>query len=146
MASCCGYSVRLNGKNLKMAGKCSLSLAILTLFLVNGEIIKNDKMSSSAAIVNFLKQQSFNNFVSPHDKGRLTFMKRCRLVNVRLCKEGIKTTGYVWKVQKIVHTKAFGSRFSVMERDWLRARLQQLASELEESCHDLTHKIREYLT
>ncbi|KAJ9664587.1 hypothetical protein H2201_005099 [Coniosporium apollinis] len=107
-ANCCNYSVRLDTRALKTEG-CSLSVAMLALYLLNGEIIMNnddDKDGSSSGpladnISDFLKKQSLNTFQPPVDEG-LTYIKSCRFIDVQLVKEGVQTAGHLWKLGKAI--------------------------------------------
>jgi hypothetical protein len=79
----------------------SLSLSIPAMFLLNGEIFmnsKDDTKSLSGHISHYIKQQSIARFNPPTRRKELTFLKHCRLVDVRLCPEGIETTVYLWQV------------------------------------------------
>lgn len=140
-ANCCSYSVRLDADKLKIKG-CSLSIAMLALYLLNGEIIVNngdDKDGDTAApftdgIFDFLKKRSLNTFQPPIDK-RLTFIKSCRFINVRFSKEGIRTEGHIWKLSKSIDVEFLprlpsehGSPNGLS--GYQRRRLRQLATEL----------------
>jgi len=148
-ANCCGYSNRLITTDLKTI-KCSLSLSILTLYLLNGEIIFNDQMVSKGTLPNnifdFLKKQSLDNFDPPVVDKQLTFIKGCRLPSVILLKEGIKTAGQLWKLGKVVETRKFPSRLP-WERSpdyglglYQRRRLRQLVNELASGKHGKKYK------
>jgi hypothetical protein len=108
-ANCCGYSTRLNTTDLKNI-KYSLSLSILTLYLLNEEIIRNGRINSMDTpyknIFNFLKKQSLH-FNPPVIDKELTFIKKCRLPGVKLLKEGIKTASQLWKLGKVIDTRRF---------------------------------------
>ena len=81
-ANCCDYSIRLDTQNLNAAG-CSLSLSILALYFLNGEIIKNGKTykaNLSGNIFKFLKGQSLS-FNPPVEEKELTFIKHCRFTD-----------------------------------------------------------------
>jgi hypothetical protein len=147
-ANCCGYSNYLITTRLK-AMKCSLSLSILTLYLLNGEIIWNNTTSGIDAlrdnIFDFLKEQSLNNFNLPIAKRELTFIKRCRFPDVKLLENGIKTTGQLWKLGKVIDTRKFSHNLPWEEpsADGLglyRRRLKQLASELASGKHGRKYK------
>lgn len=153
-ANCCNYSIRLNTQNLNAAG-CSLSLSILALYFLNGEIIKSGKMykvSLSGNIFKFLKGQSLG-FNPPVKEKELTFIKHCRFTDVRLSQEGIITFGCLWKVCKKIRTSHFATQF---ELDWKvypkglsgyqRSRLSQLAKEIGQMGYgDLSNDLRDYL-
>lgn len=105
MANCCGYVVRLNSKSLS-AASVSLSAAIIALFFLNGEVMWNDSRSvTTENVSHLLAKLSFNRFDPPVESKALSFMKQCRLVNVRLTKEGVVTTGHLWRVEERVATE-----------------------------------------
>ena len=111
-ANCCNYSIRLNTKNLKGTSH-SLSMSILALYLLNGEIIMNDKHDENLLnndIFSYLQQLALDNFDPPVKKKELTFIKRCRFVDVRLTPDGIMTSGRLWKLHKAIDTDTFASR------------------------------------
>lgn len=108
MANCCSYTVRLDGQSLIASQRSSISIALLALFLLNGELIWNSsKSESNTNIWRFLGQQAFSSFKFPEDSLELTFMKRCRLVDVRFSREGIATTGHLWKAYREIPTRDF---------------------------------------
>jgi len=89
------YLVYLNANKLKIKG-CSLSIAILALYLLNSKIIINNSDSKDKgtaalfinSIFNFLKKRSLNIFQPPIDK-QLTFIKSCHFINIQFLKKGI---------------------------------------------------------
>ncbi|KAF4419032.1 hypothetical protein CFRS1_v015349 [Colletotrichum fructicola] len=98
VANCCAYNIRLDGGVLKNKGY-SADLAVLTLFLLNGEIFQyepeelRDAMPASGmTVVDFIKRYAFADFSPPGSKYKLTFNKSCRLVDVRLEAGGVHTT------------------------------------------------------
>ena len=142
-ANCCGYSVRLNTEELRIK-ECSLSLSMLALYLLNGEIVMNDSKNNRAAlsdnIFDFLKKQSLNNFRPPVEGNELTFIKSCRFLNVELSEEGIETAGHFWKLGKMI-TRKFSNKmpYEIDSSDGLgrhqRWRLRQLADTLKSGKH-----------
>jgi hypothetical protein len=154
-ANCCDYSVRLNILRLKET-KCSLSLCMLTLYLLNGEILRNDNddcRSISGDIFEYLKTQSLDSFSPPVRDKKLAFLKNCRFVDVRFSLEGIVTTGWLWKLYKEISTSNFSSPPPVDKKRsahgltrYERSRLLQLASELALDSHmDLVADLYTYL-
>ncbi|EON65863.1 hypothetical protein W97_05105 [Coniosporium apollinis CBS 100218] len=140
-ANCCNYSIRLDTRVLKTEG-CSLSMAMLALYLFNGEIIMNnddDNDGSSSApladnISDFLKKQSLNTFQPAVDEG-LTYIKSCRFIDVQLVKEGVQTAGHLWKLGKAISIDlAFSLPFEEDSPNGLtefqRCCLKQLVAEL----------------
>jgi hypothetical protein len=138
-ANCCSYSVRLDVEALKKA-KCSLSLSILALYLLNGEVVCNDQMNDRAAlsgnIYDLLLRKSLNNFNLSNGLNELTFLKRCRFPDVRLSREGIETTGQLWRLGKVIDTSKFlpklppGGPNGQGLNSYQRKRLRQLADVL----------------
>jgi hypothetical protein len=154
-ANCCDYSVRLKTLSLKDT-KCSLSLCILALYLLNGEILRNnkdDRSLLSGDIFEYLKTQSLDNFDPPVEDKKLAFIKNCRFVDVKLSPDGIITKGWLWKLYKEIDTSDFASnppfdrkRSSNGLRPHERSRLRQLTSELGLDRHqDLVNDLEAYL-
>lgn len=137
-ANCCDYSIRLNTKSLK-GTSCSLSISILALYLLNGEIIRNDENDESLLsenIFSYLRQIAFDRFDPPVESKELTFIKGCRLVDVRLSSDGIVTSGRLWRLHKAIDTGKFTSEIQPERRSpkglnkFQRSRLRQLSEEL----------------
>ncbi|KAF4444198.1 hypothetical protein FACUT_779 [Fusarium acutatum] len=110
IANCCQYAKRLNSAQLQ-ADKHSLSLSILTLILMNGEILSNhrrDKIDArKITITKFLHGNFFHGLQSPWEKGKLIFNKSCRFANVSLSEEGVRTEGYLWRLDDEITTATF---------------------------------------
>ncbi|KAI6080881.1 heterokaryon incompatibility protein-domain-containing protein [Hypoxylon rubiginosum] len=144
VANCCQYSVRLNSSQLQAKGY-SLSLSMLALCLLNGEILSNHPRNNihisrarKLPVIKFLKKLLFNRIQSPYlDKG-LTYNKGCRLVGVKLAQDGIHTKGHLWRCNRLIPTRGFWGRS--YDRDsrspgdrlerWAAWRLRQLAKKL----------------
>ena len=138
-ANCCNYSIRLNIKNLERTSH-SLSMSILVLYLLNGEIIMNDKHDEKLLdndIFSYLRQLALDNFDPPVKDKELTFIKRCRFVDVRLTPDGIVTSGRLWKLHKAIDTDAFTSQTRPEQETpnglnkYQRSLLRQLCVELQ---------------
>lgn len=117
-AGCCDYSIWLNTKSLK-GTSCSLSISILTLYLLNGEIIKNDENDESLLsekFFSYLRQIAFDRFDPPVESKELTFIKGCRLVDVRLSPDGIVTSGRLRRLHKAIDTGKFTSELQSERR------------------------------
>ncbi|KIW97349.1 uncharacterized protein Z519_02741 [Cladophialophora bantiana CBS 173.52] len=160
VANCCAYSVRLRTKTLQ-DGNYSLSLALLTLYLLNGEILMNSGSSAAPldnTIFDFLKAQSLDSFSPPTDHQQLTFIKSCRLIRVRLANEGIRTRGHLWELGPTVRVRRrrrgvswqFDSNSGLTGRQ--RWRLYQLVQELRDpwnrkqyEAEDLSASLEEFL-
>ncbi|KAI6090051.1 hypothetical protein F4821DRAFT_229462 [Hypoxylon rubiginosum] len=112
MANCCGYGIRLDTNALNSSGS-SLSLSILALYLLNGEIMENgrDKTTTSRGtllddrIHEYLSRQSLSSFRPPVDEGLLTFIKSCRFSEPRLRADGTATAGHLWRLGKAIRRK-----------------------------------------
>ncbi|KAL7794229.1 heterokaryon incompatibility domain-containing protein [Trichoderma ceciliae] len=143
-ANCCQYSERLDSTELRARGH-SLSLSMLALCLVNGEILSNHpddridiKTARALTVTEFLKLHIFHGLRSPPWKKRLTFNKGCRFNSVNLTEEGIETSGHLWQLVRFIPPDRFynnhrhryvagsGDGFSDSER-W---QLEQLVAEL----------------
>ncbi|KAJ3577767.1 hypothetical protein NPX13_g2803 [Xylaria arbuscula] len=153
IANCCQYSVRLNGIEIAKQ-RHSVSLAILALFLLNGEILYNGpedtpSVLSTSNIIDFLKTQAFRQYSPPLSALGLTYNKSCRFINVQLDGHGIKTQGHLWKLGCYVDTSEWlpfvedkGSSLPFINRH----RLMLLANELLERRHlSLYEDICDYL-
>lgn len=145
MANCCGYATRLDVESLNSAKLSSLSLAILALFILNGEILRPTADGNfPGTVLEFLKEQSFQGFDPPKVDRKLTFLKRCRLSDVVMCEEGIQATGYLWTVCKVLQSKSIlqPARQTATSQDSLR----QLVNWLHDSSYSqLANNIESYL-
>ena len=154
-ANCCQYSTRLNVRQL-MQDNASLSLAILALCLLNGEVLHNGypvhPRVSEMTVSEFLKESVFDEFNSPSHQHSLTFNKSCRFFDVSLTNYGIETRGHMWKIHKIIDTCNWPRRgawvkdlFSMLE-PIQRRRLAYFARRLKRDGHtNLSHNIKAYL-
>ena len=156
-ANCCVYPVRLQTENLRKTN-CSLSLAMLALYLLNGEIIVNDNRGYKPLELNLyeiLKQESLKDFKPPFGN-ELTFAKGCRFVDVELSHSGVETVGHVWKLGDTIRTnKLSGCKLpydyedgflSRVQRRMLKKLIQILRSRrLASRCKRLIGKLETYL-
>ncbi|KAI1044291.1 hypothetical protein LB504_013046 [Fusarium proliferatum] len=137
IANCCQYANRLNSAQLQ-SDKHSLSLTILTLVLMNGEILSNhprDKLDArKMTITEFLHRHFFYGLKSPWKKAKLTFNKSCRFANVVLTEEGVQTEGYLWRLGDEIITTQFQNclqpRGKKRHRQLTKRPLEWLAEEL----------------
>jgi hypothetical protein len=150
-ANCCEYPVRLNTKALK-DNPYSLSLCIIALYLLNGEILLNDdddKVDLTGNMFDILKHQSLI-VEAPVEKRELTFTKYCRFVDVKFSLDGIITTGHVWTLYRRLDTRVIPFDRSEPTNRWLSQEqyiLQQLVSELrKEEYEPLAVYIEDYLS
>ncbi|KAH8164796.1 hypothetical protein CIB48_g3442 [Xylaria polymorpha] len=106
-ANCCSYTVRLDTTVLNKRGS-SLSLSMLALYLLNGEIMENKPCSRYGTlkdgVFTYLTKQSLRSFRPPIDEG-LTFIKSCRFVDPVLTPLGTQTLGHLWRLGKIIRPR-----------------------------------------
>ncbi|KAI0974564.1 heterokaryon incompatibility protein-domain-containing protein [Xylaria arbuscula] len=106
-ANCCGFTIRLDTAALNKRG-CSLSLSMLALCLLNGEIIENHPQRHRGtlkdSIFTYLMKQSLRSFRPPVDEA-LTFIKSCRFVDPVLTHAGIQTRGILWRLGKVIRPR-----------------------------------------
>lgn len=153
-ANCCQYVNRLD--STKLQGKHSLSLSLLALCLMNGEILSNhpaddvgDNSARMIPITEFLHMHFFDGLRSPKTTKRLTFNKSCRFSDVILTEEGVKTEGYLWRLDDEIPTTDFhhygqppgGRRRRYQRRprplEWLAGRLAGHYRILSERLYDI---------
>ncbi|KAF5230747.1 hypothetical protein FANTH_13739 [Fusarium anthophilum] len=152
IANCCQYANRLNSAQLQ-ADKHSLSLSILTLILMNGEILSNgprDKLDARVmTITELLHRHFFYGLESPWKKARLTFNKSCRFANVLLTEEGVRTEGYLWRLDIEIMTTGFHncirSRGKKRYRQPIKRPLEWLAEQLASQYPFLSERLYEIL-
>jgi hypothetical protein len=107
-ANSCDYSERLDTKKLQEE-KESLSLAILTMYILNGEILRHDSTAGEHLVGNICELLRHNtlDIEPPLEEKGLTFIKHCRFPNVALSRAGIGTEGIIWKLGKKINTSSF---------------------------------------
>jgi hypothetical protein len=100
-ANCCRYVERLNAQVLNDTQE-SLSISILTLFMMNGEIIRHDVSKE-----HILRQTVFEclqtvklRIESPTQKQSLIFIKGCRLPSVKMVTAGLEVRGVLSRLDK----------------------------------------------
>ncbi|GAW23346.1 hypothetical protein ANO14919_129020 [Xylariales sp. No.14919] len=113
VGNCCSYPVRMNITRLRQ-GRHSLSLSMLAMCLLNGEILNNnddespdEHMAFDMTGSGFLKAQSFDKMSSPLEQRSLTFNKGSRFIGVELSQSGIITRGHLWELGEIIPTAHF---------------------------------------
>jgi hypothetical protein len=105
-ANCCRYVARLNSKVLNDTGE-SLSVAILTLFLMNGEILRHDTPRQAVlrqTVLECLRTEKLH-VHPPMPAGELIFIKNCRLSSVKMTTGGIMTRGVLSRLDKRIKVK-----------------------------------------
>lgn len=135
IGNCCSYNVRLKRKELERK-ECSVSLAILVLLLLNGEIFyyypnEDTASSSHLTIYEFIHEYVFNRFSPPALKYGLTFNKGCRFGEVRrIDDDGVHTQGHLWRLCKMgITTSGHVSK----SYDWVRKTLRDVQKCIQES-------------
>jgi len=114
IANCCYYTALLDSEGLEEAGE-SLSLSILALYLMNGEILANHlkdhadvERTRELTAVAFIQSQSYQWFRSISLEGgrsrNLCFIKGCRFLPTLMI-EGILTKGHLWAIEKLVRSE-----------------------------------------
>ncbi|KAF6818668.1 hypothetical protein CPLU01_13245 [Colletotrichum plurivorum] len=116
VANCCQYSTRLDEAALRR-GEHSISFAMLGLYLLNGEMMKNPQASpkeirafQEMTVSTFIEEESFDGFCPPGSKNPLVFNNGCRFINVELTEDGIETAGHLWKLHRVIQTHQFPIR------------------------------------
>lgn len=100
LANCCGYSRRLDHKNIEVQEGASLALALFVQALLNGEIMYNGndcQFVPTTGFAEFFRHCIFTDITPPGGHDTLTFTKHCRFVQVTLREEGISTIGHLWR-------------------------------------------------
>ncbi|KAI2638208.1 heterokaryon incompatibility protein-domain-containing protein [Xylaria nigripes] len=135
-ANCCGYTTRLNTQALNKHSY-SLSLSMLTLYFLNGEIIKNDRQRRRGALKDtvfaYLAKQSLRDFRPPVEE-KLTFIKSCRFVNPILTYAGTLTRGHLWRLGKLIRPRPLKHKFCTLSP------LEMLATDLQYSRYGQSYK------
>ena len=105
-ANCCRYITRLNSHVLNDINE-SLSIAVLTLFVMNGEILRHDVQRES-----ILKQTVFECLSTakirvhpPVPAGELIFIKMCRFPAVTMRASGRMVRGVLSRLDKKIKVK-----------------------------------------
>ncbi|RYP70649.1 hypothetical protein DL769_004895 [Monosporascus sp. CRB-8-3] len=135
VANCCSYPVRLHIQQLHEEDH-SLSLSMLAMCLLNGQILHNGRPSlrpvSGMTVSGFLKAQSFDGLSSPQDERSQTFNKGCRFIKVTLTEAGILTSGHLWKLGPTIRMAQFNDQLSPVRavRGALDPQEQQLLTQL----------------
>jgi hypothetical protein len=109
-ANCCRYTSRLSSKVLNQAGE-SLSVAILTLVLMNGEILRHDTVGQDILEKNIFKclHTEKLHVHPPIQSSELIFIKYCRLNSLKMTSNGIITRGVLSRVEKSIKVKLSAS-------------------------------------
>ena len=151
IANCLDYSVRLDTNKMDEK-KYSLGIAMLALFLLNGEILMNNDSQGALGnnIFDYLRSQSLRTFQTPNIGQKLTFIKQCRFPSVELSEDGILTSGHLWQLTKIVKdarktpSPPKGPDYHL--NGYQRMRLCQLAEHLDSGGCDTAETIDDYIS
>lgn len=146
--------MRLDPDKLQKAGY-SLSAAVLALALLNGEILHNSVDLTWSANVNLselLNDLAFRSFDSMVDIKELTFLKRCRFVDVSIRHDGVLTNGCVWVLQeqvvipavKFERQQVIGLGDTALSKDEKR-QLSMLCEHIEHKCPSLITSIPNFM-
>ncbi|KAI0973791.1 hypothetical protein F4678DRAFT_486960 [Xylaria arbuscula] len=118
IGNCCSYPVRMDIERLQQNRK-SLSLSLLIMWLLNGELLINNSDEHSALDLNisgFLERYSFDKMSSPLEQHSLTFNKGSRFIGVKLVDSGILTKGYIWELGRIIRTIEFNNEIPWIQK------------------------------
>ena len=153
--------MRLNTKALSGGGH-SLSMALLALYLLNGEIMtgsdrfehQDHQSDLTETMLQLICNRSLGSF-SPPVAQKLTFAKNCRFGDVKLTDLGVQTKGHIWKLGKPVVVSPYlqpirehGPRYGLthLERQCLHSLADQLKyRRLGSRYNHLAAKLRGYL-
>ncbi|KAK1635710.1 hypothetical protein BDP81DRAFT_290625, partial [Colletotrichum phormii] len=152
VANCCQYSIRLDDAILRQ-GSHSMSLSMLALYLLNGEIManaceeKDDRLlvrCRSQTVADFIADQSFDGFCPPLLRRPLIYNNGCRFIDVRLTEEGLKTSGHIWRLYRTIPTEQFAFSTPInrsQHSQWRRRRhtMERLA-ELRDALDELGYE------
>ncbi|KLU85733.1 hypothetical protein MAPG_04753 [Magnaporthiopsis poae ATCC 64411] len=159
VANCCRYPIRLDRVALRRQDH-SLSLSLLAMCLLNGEILDNGDDNDDAAVSvggltasGCLEKLIFKRFQAPeNERRRLTFNMGCRLNYVELTASGVAARGHLWELGPTIDTADFPwSLPFIRDPDGFmeledRKRLLQLVLQLQHSGHcELANHLDEWL-
>jgi hypothetical protein len=160
ISNCCNYSRRLDCRRL--GDFYNLSTCLLALFLLNGELLHFPTRKSSvnplladwkSLTVHELLQRYSLRFDPPVLRYQLSFIKKCRLPNVRFTADGIETSGWMWRLEEALSAKlpkyfdpCFRHEPSTL-RDFHKPFLNMISKELKKHGHrGLSKKIDNFLS
>lgn len=157
-ANSCGHTNRFDANEMAKS-PYSVNLCTLAIMLINGEIITNDDknlpLPTEMGIGEYLDHISFDQFDPPVAARELSWLKNCRFPYPKLVPSGIRTEGYLWRVEMEVRTHTWGpplrphpwksSAYGLKNRQ--RACLLQLLKNLRKRrhCGKLAKHLQEYL-
>jgi len=107
VANSCNHAIRLLSRDMLESGH-SVKLCLLTMYLLNGEIMRNGrhikKLPIEMNICNYMQYISFNKFDPPVKKKCLSCLAACRLHHVSLHPGGLLTKGLLWHITSTLRT------------------------------------------
>ncbi|KEY73960.1 hypothetical protein S7711_09456 [Stachybotrys chartarum IBT 7711] len=114
IANCLEFSVRVaTPKKPKNEAGYSMSISMLAMCLLNGQILNNKEQGHASAedltVSQFLKDYSLDNFYPTNATAYLARNNGCRLVDTELTENGILATGHLWQLGEIVYTGNFNN-------------------------------------
>ncbi|MCJ1437629.1 hypothetical protein MMC27_007016 [Xylographa pallens] len=144
-ANCCRYISRLNSHVLNDINE-SLSIAVLTLFVMNGEILRHDVQREA-----ILKQTVFECLCTakirvhpPVPAGELIFIKMCRFPAVTMRASGLMVRGVLSRLDKKIKVKVsppdqdlYWKANHVTQMNTLNEAERRLLNALAKHLHDL---------
>ena len=106
-ANSCDFAIRLPPSLVKEENY-SLGLCALAMYLLNGEIFRNDSnirtMPTAMSLSEYLHYISFERFIPPVEDKELTYLKGCRFYNPSFSRLGVHTEGHLWEITDIIDT------------------------------------------
>lgn len=153
VANCCQYSIRLDDAILRQ-GSHSMSLSMLALYLLNGEIMENTCEEKgegrswircrSQTVSDFVTDHSFDGFCPPLLRRPLIFNNGCRFIDVRLTFEGLRTSGHLWKLGRVIRPEQYVMFYPKSRRRHTRRSPRTHAIERLTQLRDALGHIRNY--
>lgn len=149
LANCCGYTRRVDHRQIKSHRHLSLPLALFVQALLNGEIIRNGsdcQRASTLGFSEFFRGHIVTDIKPPSEQDTLTFTKRCRFVSVQLCVDGVTTRGHLWRTVGSVPIVTSGRQYLLSSSVGLQMCLRDLARVLQPLQPALASSIHQFTT
>lgn len=127
-ANACDYGIRLD--HVALADQqFSASMSLLAQYLLNGEVFvlpchRAGKAGAAPAMgaVQWMQKTTLKGCKPPDGIRPLSYLKLCRLPNVRFCEEGVRTRGLIWRLRSSNVLPRFRSTYPRMSpacAEWL---------------------------
>lgn len=97
IGNCCRYPKRLVSQYLEQKG-ASISLSILALVLLNGEVLDNRKEQDQQKVLDMTVSQYLASQLCRNGY----YASRCGFIDVTLTMKGIRTRGHLWKLGMVI--------------------------------------------